>query len=493
VTPLELHVTRYGLTTQAMSTQELNRHNAQMLQLEQWLTTPIMLSRPANMTVLAASTWEGYKGETNQFLGYCRKFQGVSQPTLHHFLNGHLVLHYVSFLRARGVQPIGLATSVANAKRVVTYLASTHQLSAACQTKLEGYQAWLGNLSTQLAHNLQSRPPPSLEQLTQQGRWLQPSQLLRHVEQVHKAASNMLPGPSTSSNPTREDAITIMEACLCCGLYGYLPPLRPSILITLQRPGYQGPCLWPNCQLKHSCLGNRLEWEQQPGAAGSSSNSSANLGKLRLVAPHHKTSKTARERQISFTLPNDLQPLFSYHIQAGLGKLWEPFSFEDYDDEVGMELPPTVFISSSTGKPLLPQQVSQVWNKVVLPEGVRFGPQTARAAFCTLVRGHSTATGQPPPFEEDAAAHVMGNSLRMWDMVYDREHKQRAAQAAIDNLAQWRHAVLAAVTPPHSEAALSSLLDSGELTDSDDVEMTLDIAEMTSEDFEAFLRSDSYE
>ena len=91
------------------------------------------------------------------------------------------------------------------------------------------------------------------------------------------------------------------------------------------------------------------------------------------------------------------------------------------------------------------------------------------------------------------AAQVMGNSLRMWDMVYDREHKQRAAQAAIDNLAQWRQAVMAAVTPPHSEAALSSLLDSGELTDSDDVEMTLDIAKMTSEDFEAFLRSDSYE
>ena len=445
LTPQELHVSRYGLSTQAMSVAQSNTHSAQLQELHGWLTTPIMLSRPAHMSVLADSTWQGYRAEVNQFLGYIRKFQGVQQPGLHHYLNGNLVMHYVSFLRARGVQPIGLSSSVANAQRVVTFLHNTQQLSNTCSSRLSSYQAWLTNLASQLAHNLQGRPPPTLEQLAQQGKWLPPMKLLRLVQQVHKAANMMLP------KPVKEGAITIMEAAMCCSLFGYLPPIRPSILISLQQPDYQGPCLWPSCQHKDTCLGNRLEWVDQPAAAASSSNSSSQ-GLLKLVAPHHKTSKNAKERLISLVLPSELQPMFKYHIRSGLGQIWEPFSFEADDDDEGMELPPTVFISSSTGKALLAQQVSQIWSRVVLPASVSFGPQTARSAFCTLVR----QGGQP--MDEDAAAHVMGNSLQMWDMVYDRQYKERKAQAAVDSLAEWRQAVLA-------EAAESVDLDSEEQGD----------------------------
>jgi hypothetical protein len=442
LTHQELHVTRYGLSTQAMSVAQSNRHTAQLQELHAWLTTPIMLSRPANMSVLADSTWQGYKAEVNQFLGYIRKFQEVEQPCLHHYLNGNLVLHYVSFLRARGVQPIGLSSSVANAQRVVTFLNSTQQLPDTCSNRLSAYQAWLANLASQLAHNLQARPPATLEQLEQQGKWLQPVQLLRLVQHVHMTANRLLP------KPVREGAITIMEACMCCSLFGYLPPVRPSILISLQHPDYQGPCLWPSCQHKDTCLGNRLEWVNQPAATASSSTTSSQ-GLLKMVAPHHKTSKTAKERLISLVLPSELQPMFKYHIRSGLGQIWEPFSFEAEDDDEGMELPSTVFISSTTGKPLLPQQVSQIWSRVVLPAGVSFGPQTARSAFCTLSR----QGGQP--MDEDAAAQVMGNSLQMWDLVYDRQYRERKAQAAVNSLAEWRHVVLA-------EAAESSDFDSEE-------------------------------
>jgi len=45
--------------------------------------------------------------------------------------------------------------------------------------------------------------------------------------------------------------------------------------------------------------------------------------------------------------------------------------------------------------------------------------------------------------EDDAAAHVMGNSLSTWDAVYDRSYDRRRAQGAVDAMQQWRAGVLA--------------------------------------------------
>jgi hypothetical protein len=83
-----------------------------------------------------------------------------------------------------------------------------------------------------------------------------------------------------------------------------------------------------------------------------------------------------------------------------------------------------------------------LWKRKVLPAGFGFGAQLGRAAFCTLVRDDAAANGFGGLVDEDGAAAIMGNSITMWDTVYDREFRQRRAQAVAYNIATFRQGVL---------------------------------------------------
>jgi hypothetical protein len=170
-------------------------------------------------------------------------------------------------------------------------------------------------------------------------------------------------------------------------------------------------------------------------ACDSDSNS---LAKLRLVAPHHKTRPNSKEQLISFILPDDMQPLLQFHINTGLGSIKQSLGIADDDPWA----PSTVFLWGSTGKPVSAQQVSQLWRRKVLPAGFGFGAQLGRAAYCTLVRDDAFASGLGGLVDEDGAAAIMGNSITMWDTVYDREFKKRKAQAAAYSIATFRQGVL---------------------------------------------------
>lgn len=409
---------------------------------------PIQLDRPKEIRPLAYATWQGYKSELNRFMGYCRLYEGVEEPTLHHFLNEPLLLSFISFLRARGVQPTQLSDMVGHARRVALYLHATDSLSPTCSSLFQGHLKRLDNLSCQLRYNLQPMPKQTQGELEEAGRWMEPVQLLHCITKVHEAACKLLPQHNTSIE--LQSAISIMEACMCCCFFGFITAMRPSIIITLSLPGSCG-CLWPNCQHKDKCLGNRLEW--CPGTGASSSSNSSSEPKLRLVAPHHKTNPNAKQKPISFVLPPELQELFQFHVKVGLPLIRDALGVGGDDGHV--------FVWHSTGKPVSPQQVSQLWNRVVLPPCFHFGPQVARAAFCTLVRDDAVASGLPSNFTEDGAAMVMGNSILMWDEVYDRDYRQRLAQAAVDNLAAWRQRLLAstpsAFEPPVAGAAVAAV------------------------------------
>lgn len=211
---------------------------------KQWCTNIIQLNRPRALQLQRAATWKGTRAEVCRFLGWCFKFGEVQQPRMHHFLNGHLVCQFVSFLRARGLVRSNLVSFVSTTMRVVTWLQVTHQLSPLDNSRLEVYWTWLQNLHGQLSHHISIQPPLSMTQLIQQGRWMQPEELMSCIskayakaEAVVRAAALRAFAPDSLERP---QVVLVQETLLCCLFFGYLPPLRPSVAISLQKPSYAG-------------------------------------------------------------------------------------------------------------------------------------------------------------------------------------------------------------------------------------------------------------
>jgi hypothetical protein len=152
---------------------------------------------------------------------------------------------------------------------------------------------------------------------------------------------------------------------------------------------------------------------------------------VKIIAPHHKSSKWWGGKQVEVELPQEPAQLYLAHYQRG----WELL--------VGMsstKTPPNYFfVQPIKGQQLLAQQASQIFAKQVLPFTHSFGPQKARSIFVTAANKQQLGDIDP-----QAAAQVMGHSLSMWDAVYDREKASRAAADNVAALASWRCRVLAA-------------------------------------------------
>ena len=72
-----------------------------------------------------------------------------------------------------------------------------------------------------------------------------------------------------------KEARLMHDGALAAMQAGYLPPLRPSVVMTLKHPDFaQEACTREGCKYQ-SCCGNRLEWQ-------------AGHTKLQLVVMHHK-------------------------------------------------------------------------------------------------------------------------------------------------------------------------------------------------------------
>jgi hypothetical protein len=227
-------------------------------------------------------------------------------------------------------------------------------------------------------------------------------------------------------------AVQVMHAAACCFLYGFVPPLRPSVVLSLQVPTYTGPCRWPGCQ-DSSCKGNRLEW--LPLGASSSSPTVVQQQQLRLVAPHHKNSTRSRAEAICYTVPEEVSCLLRFTLQVGRGVVCG-------SSQQQQQQQPWVFCQPG-GKQMHPSQLDNTWFSTVLPPGITMPPQRARSGFGTLYRSSAGAGGQQQLQHQAAMAAAMGNSVRVWDTVYDRLVGQRQVQAGIDSLREWRQQVLA--------------------------------------------------
>jgi hypothetical protein len=255
---------RYGLTSSHIGRAQLVHIRVALDQFELWCTSIIQLNRPQHLLMLRSCTMEGTRAEVLRFLGWCLKYGQVTQPRLKHMLNGHLLVGFLAFVRARGINRANLASYVSTTIRVVTWLQVTGQLTRIDTPRLPTYMGWLHNLQHQLRHHISPQPSPSLTQLISQGRWMQPKQLMKCMDQVYKQARAVVLDAAaagfTVDSLLRPQVVQVMEALLCCLFFGYIPPLRPSVAISLQRPGYtgEGHGQHPSVRACRACAANRV-------------------------------------------------------------------------------------------------------------------------------------------------------------------------------------------------------------------------------------------
>lgn len=194
---------------------------------------------------------EGTRAEILRFLGWCLRYGQVAQPRLRHMLNARLVVSFLAFVRARGIRRENLASYVGTIIRVVTWLQVTGHLGNTDTTRLPSYLTWLHNLQHQLKHHITPSPTPSLTQLISQGRWMKPEQLMKCLDQVYKESRAVVMAAAAAGfNPgslPRPKLVQVMEGLFCCLFFGFIPPLRPSVAISLQRPGYSGEMMLRAC------------------------------------------------------------------------------------------------------------------------------------------------------------------------------------------------------------------------------------------------------
>ena len=235
-----------------------------------------------------------------------------------------------------------------------------------------------------------------------------------------------------------EAAKAVHNALLATMCFGYMPPMRHnSVLLTLTAPHHTAGCLHPDCQHRGGggggCQGNRVH--KHPAT-----------GSWWLRAPHHKGTKAWGGAAIKVQLPTEVAELLQHHLDWGMqtiaGLLQQTAAGPD------PPLQPTLFFNTSTGQPLKPQEVSQLWSRTVLGgSGVHFGPQLCRSIFVVGTRDTLGAAAAAAGTEAGMAM-AMGNSQAVWDSVYDRHFNSRQADQAMAAMPGWRHAMLASINKP---------------------------------------------
>lgn len=395
-----------------------------------WCMAVMVPHRPAWVEKLSSSSWAKVEKGLHQYLGFCYHYQSVHAPRLHHYLRGPYILAFYEFLQLRGVSKANLLQHLYTACRVTAWLEGKLQqqgdLVPAAAARELGGEVW--GVHTQVARNMHSPPMKNEGQLLAVGGWMLPGDLLHRVTAVRTKALRMLAAYRSGGegSPSKvEVAAQLMCAILCCMLYGWMPPQRPSVLVSLMLPSYAGPCMSLDCQLSRReapCGGNKLSWVE--GSLHTA---------LGMHAPHHKTAKYRGRRALSLRLPDDLNVLLVPYLLWGQKALTAAMA-------AAGERAMYTFVDLSTGAQLTTEGLYGIWNEQVLQgSGCKFGPKVARAIWVGERCSRDPAAGP----DDRGASMAMGHTERAWRSSYDRFWDEREAQAAVDSMQDWRSSLLA--------------------------------------------------
>lgn len=277
--------------------------------------------------------------------------------------------------------------------------------------------------------------------MVRQGNWLEAPALLRCCKAVKEAAEEAMQSVCESDGdggdgPDMMDvAWKVQTAIICMSTFGWLPPLRCSVLLNMVAPEHADEgCLHESCQHPHRCPGTFVK-------------KCPTSGQWLMVASHHKSSRywgTTGKHAIKCVLPSDFTALLDWHVEHGRALLRSAALASASDEPL-----PWLFINKH-GTRLLSHTLNVVFKQAVLLEGASFGPQKARHVFVTSLRDGVGSVDQ------NGAASLMGNTLRVWDSTYDLRFREREAEAAMADMAAWREELLGSqpAPPPVSPAAV---------------------------------------
>ena len=100
--PLQLSA-RYGLNIDFAAAKLLSLEplQSQLQAFHDWMTEPVNLARGKQKYVTEGTWQKSMLSYIHMYLGFCHRFKGVAQPSLEHWLDGHLLTAYADFLMQR--------------------------------------------------------------------------------------------------------------------------------------------------------------------------------------------------------------------------------------------------------------------------------------------------------------------------------------------------------------------------------------------------------
>lgn len=217
---------------------------------------PINLER-SNRYARAVQSTTTEKHETSilGYMGYVMSKFNVSEDSisLSAYAEADKFVHFISYLKARGVQKGQLLKSVSLARKVNDYLQSGTPLGSSTRDLAERMDRWLANLEAQVSASMPAPPSKVLPDAPQVFSWIDTlvDMALQEVESDVLAHGTI----------TAKTAWSVQRALIAALVTGrYIPPCRLHWLKTLNHPKYNGltACSDPDCRL-NVCAGNHIE------------------------------------------------------------------------------------------------------------------------------------------------------------------------------------------------------------------------------------------
>jgi len=300
----ELQMPRIGLQTFKNTKPQLDVVQPQIEQYKEFRLEPVMMNRPQWLSRLQpGSSWDSHWNGIMRFLGFAYFFAQVGFPLLTHFLNINLVMLYLSFQLARGMMPINLAGIAHDARAVSEWVWATQvpeQQKQLYSHRYKQHQEQLENLGKQCSSYLAPDPQKVLERLEQQQQRRQEltaPQLMMMMYSLWLSAIKLLPYREL------EDAELVQLVLVLSFFFGFLPPQRESVVLSLQLAGSK--CMHPACQHRDTCKGNHI----RPAKDGS--------GRLELFVQHYKGVEKKGFKPLQVPLPPEISVLYKAHVEAG--------------------------------------------------------------------------------------------------------------------------------------------------------------------------------